>query len=96
MIELFGKDPAMAGALLEWLQVLSEEYCSNMRLEVKNDFGRDGAKRVERGTQVVSLLSMYVSASGEFRSFQLLLQAQLTLFDGQASPAQGSAKYETR
>lgn len=71
MIELFGKDPAMAGALLEWLQVLAEEYNSNLKLEVKNDFGRSGGKSVERGSQVIGLLSMYVSAPGEL-SLELL------------------------
>ena len=68
MIESLGKDPAMAGALLEWLQVLAEEYNSNFKLEVKNDFGRSGGKSVERGSQVIGLLSMYVAAPGESSS----------------------------
>lgn len=63
MIEQFGKDPAMAGALLEWLQVIAEEYNSNFKLDVKNDFGRSPA----RSTQVVGLLSMYVQAPGELQ-----------------------------
>lgn len=59
----------MAGALLEWLQVLAEEYNSNFKLEVRNDFGRGGGKSTERGAQVIGLLSMYVSAEGECKSF---------------------------
>ena len=64
MIERFGKDPAMAGALLEWLQVLAEEFNSNLRIDVKNDFGRDQTKGAARTVQVVGLLSMYVRAPG--------------------------------
>lgn len=73
MIEQYGKEPSMAGALLEFLQVLAEEYATNLKLEVRNDFGR-GAKgdsagkevaRGEQADQVIQLLSMYVQASGE-------------------------------
>ncbi|KDE02798.1 hypothetical protein MVLG_06657 [Microbotryum lychnidis-dioicae p1A1 Lamole] len=66
MIELLGQDPAMAAALLEFLQVLAEEYASNLKIEVKNDFGRGQAngKGPSKGEQVVNLLSMYVQAPG--------------------------------
>ncbi|SCV72869.1 BQ2448_4406 [Microbotryum intermedium] len=66
MIELLGQDPAMAAALLEFLQVLAEEYASNLKIEVKNDFGRGQAngKGPSKGEQVVGLLSMYVQAPG--------------------------------
>lgn len=65
MIDQFGKDPAMAGALLEWLQVLAEEFNSNFKIEVVNDFGRDQTKGAARTAQVVGLLSMYVQAPGK-------------------------------
>lgn len=57
----------MAGALLEFLQVLAEEYNGNLKLDVKADFGREGkdGKTPSKGTQVVGLLSMYVQAPGE-------------------------------
>ncbi|GAA5914269.1 hypothetical protein JCM6882_003675 [Rhodosporidiobolus microsporus] len=64
MIELFGKEPAMAAALLEFLQVLAEEYNSNYKISVNNDFGREGEASVKRGEQVIGLLSMYVQAPG--------------------------------
>lgn len=64
----------MAGALLEFLQVLAEEYATNLKLEVRNDFGRagkgdtgKGVARGEQAEQVIKLLSMYVQASGESR-----------------------------
>lgn len=72
MIELFGKEPAMAGALLEFLQVLAEEYNSNFKLDIRSDFGQlgKGEKGLQKGTneqatQVVALLSMYVQAPGK-------------------------------
>jgi transportin-3 len=70
MIELFGKEPVMAGALLEFLQVIAEEYCSNLKLDVRDDFGRGGkgpdgvVRGMAQAEQVVGLLSMYVSAPG--------------------------------
>ncbi|KAK4704603.1 transportin-3, partial [Phenoliferia sp. Uapishka_3] len=66
MIELFGSEPAMAGALLEFLQVLAEEYNGNLKLEVKADFGRESKDKTKlsKGAQVVGLLSMYVQAPG--------------------------------
>ncbi|BGP37073.1 Nuclear import receptor [Rhodotorula kratochvilovae] len=64
MIDQFGKEPAMAAALLEFLQVLAEEYNSNYKIEVKQEFGREGEKTVQRGEQVIGLLSMYVQAAG--------------------------------
>lgn len=76
----------MAGALLEWLQVLAEEYNSNFKLEVKNDFGRGGDKSVERGSQVIGLLSMYVSAEGKLMLSSMSAKRAPTLFLQQASP----------
>ncbi|GAA6029887.1 hypothetical protein JCM8097_009154 [Rhodosporidiobolus ruineniae] len=64
MIDQFGKEPAMAAALLEFLQVLAEEYNSNYKITVKNDFGREGEASVKRGEQVIGLLSMYSQAPG--------------------------------
>ncbi|KAL8287694.1 hypothetical protein RQP46_003552 [Phenoliferia psychrophenolica] len=66
MIELFGSEPAMAGALLEFLQVLAEEYNGNLKLDVKADFGREnkGSGTQSKGSQVVGLLAMYVQATG--------------------------------
>lgn len=68
MIELFGKQPEMAGALLEFLQVLAEEYAGNMKIEVKNDFATgkaaDGSGQAEK---VVGLLGMYVTAPGKLQ-----------------------------
>lgn len=64
MIEMFGKEPEMAAALLEFLQVEAEEFSSNFKIQVNNDFGREGPKTTKRGEQVISLLSMYVQAPG--------------------------------
>lgn len=64
MIDQFGKEPQMAAALLEFLQVLAEEYNSNFKIKVANDFGREGDASVRRGEQVIGLLSMYVQAQG--------------------------------
>ncbi|GAA5997066.1 mRNA transport regulator MTR10 [Rhodotorula paludigena] len=64
MIDQFGKEPEMAAALLEFLQVLAEEYNSNMKINVRNEFGREGEQSVRRGEQVIGLLSMYVQAPG--------------------------------
>lgn len=64
MIDQFGKEPHMAAALLEFLQVLAEEYNSNFKIKVANDFGREGDASVRRGEQVIGLLSMYVQAQG--------------------------------
>ncbi|GAA5883264.1 hypothetical protein JCM3774_001788 [Rhodotorula dairenensis] len=64
MIDQFGKEPQMAAALLEFLQVLAEEYNSNFKIKVGNDFGREGDASVRRGEQVIGLLSMYVQAQG--------------------------------
>ncbi|KAK4333544.1 mRNA transport regulator MTR10 [Rhodotorula toruloides] len=64
MIEMFGKEPAMAAALLEFFQVLAEEYNSNYKINVNNDLGREGDATVKRGEQVIGLLSMYVQAPG--------------------------------
>ncbi|KAJ8296639.1 hypothetical protein OF846_000989 [Rhodotorula toruloides] len=64
MIDMFGKEPAMAAALLEFFQVLAEEYNSNYKINVNNDFGREGDATVKRGEQVIGLLSMYVQAPG--------------------------------
>lgn len=77
MIESLGEDPQMAGALLEFLQVLAEEYVGNLKIQVVNDFGRpgkkvkgpDGVETVrgsEQADQVVGLLSMYVTAPGMY------------------------------
>lgn len=66
MIEMFGKEPEMAAALLEFLQVQAEEFSSNFKIQVNNDFGREGPKTEKRGEQVIALLSMYVQAPGEF------------------------------
>lgn len=77
MIESLGKDPQVAGALLEFLQVLAEEYVGNLKIQVVNDFGRpgkkvkgaDGVETVrgsEQADQVVGLLSMYVTAPGMY------------------------------
>ncbi|BGP13168.1 hypothetical protein JCM10213_000252 [Rhodosporidiobolus nylandii] len=63
-IEMFGKEPEMAAALLEFLQVLAEEFNSNYNISVNNDFGREGEASVRRGEQVIGLLSMYVQAPG--------------------------------
>jgi len=70
MIDQFGTDPAMAGALLEFLQVLAEEFTNNLKITVKSDFGRgpdvDAEGRpIRRGEQLVNLVSMYVQAPGE-------------------------------
>ncbi|GAA5924291.1 mRNA transport regulator MTR10 [Sporobolomyces koalae] len=64
MIDMFGKEPNMAAALLEFLQVEAEEFSSNFKIQVKNDFGREGDKTTKRGEQVIALLSMYVQAPG--------------------------------
>ncbi|KAI5479719.1 mRNA transport regulator (Mtr10) [Pseudohyphozyma bogoriensis] len=65
MVEMFGKEPAMAGALLEFLQVLAEEYSGNLKLDVKSDFGRpEEGKAGQQAAQVIGLLSMYVQAPG--------------------------------
>ncbi|KAM0788019.1 hypothetical protein ACM66B_006218 [Microbotryomycetes sp. NB124-2] len=64
MVDLQGKDPNQAGSLLEFLQVVAEEYSHNMRIEVRNEFGAKQGKAAERGQQVISLLSMYVQAPG--------------------------------
>ncbi|GAA6059173.1 hypothetical protein JCM10212_005518 [Sporobolomyces blumeae] len=64
MIDMFGKEPAMAAALLEFLQVEAEEFSSNYKINVNNDFGREGEKTEKRGQQVIALLSMYVDAPG--------------------------------
>ncbi|GAA6005186.1 hypothetical protein JCM10207_002891 [Rhodosporidiobolus poonsookiae] len=64
MIEQFGKEPALAAALLEFLQVLAEEYNSNYKINVKQDFGREGPASAKRGEAVIGLLSMYVQAPG--------------------------------
>ncbi|GAA5857671.1 hypothetical protein JCM8547_004324 [Rhodosporidiobolus lusitaniae] len=64
MIEMFGKEPEMAAALLEFLQVLAEEFNSNYKISVNNEFGREGEASVRRGEQVIGLLSMYVQAPG--------------------------------
>ncbi|GAA5966217.1 hypothetical protein JCM21900_003336 [Sporobolomyces salmonicolor] len=64
MIDMFGKEPAMAAALLEFLQVEAEEFNSNYKIQVNNDFGREGEKTAKRGEQVIGLLSMYVQAPG--------------------------------
>ncbi|GAA5892283.1 hypothetical protein JCM8208_001501 [Rhodotorula glutinis] len=64
MIDQFGNEPAMAAALLEYLQVLAEEYNSNFKIQVKQEFGREGEKTAQRGEQVIALLSMYVQAAG--------------------------------
>lgn len=64
MIQLLGTQPAMAPALLEFLQVLAEEYNSNMKLVVVNDLGRGGASSRARADQLVALLSMYIQAPG--------------------------------
>jgi transportin-3 len=66
MIEQFGKEPDMAAALLEFLQVLAEEFNSNYKISVNNEFGREGEASVRRGEQVIGLLSMYAQAPGEF------------------------------
>ncbi|GAA5991442.1 hypothetical protein JCM10908_005703 [Rhodotorula pacifica] len=64
MIDQFGKEPEMAAALLEFLQVLAEEFNSNFKIRVLNDFGKESDASVQRGEQVVGLLSMYVQAQG--------------------------------
>ncbi|GAA5979043.1 hypothetical protein JCM5350_004214 [Sporobolomyces pararoseus] len=64
MIEMFGKEPEMAAALLEFLQVQAEEFATNFKIQVNNDFGREGPKTEKRGEQVIALLSMYVQAPG--------------------------------
>ncbi|GAA5861972.1 hypothetical protein JCM1840_006893 [Sporobolomyces johnsonii] len=64
MVDMFGKEPAMAAALLEFLQVEAEEFNSNYKIQVNNDFGREGEKTAKRGEQVIGLLSMYVQAPG--------------------------------
>ncbi|KAK4052049.1 Nuclear import receptor [Microbotryomycetes sp. JL201] len=64
MVDLQGKDPNQAGSLLEFLQVVAEEYVHNMRIEVKNEFGAKQGNAAERGQQVIGLLSMYVQAPG--------------------------------
>ena len=74
MIELFAKEPEMAGALLEWLGAMAEEFNGNMKLVVKNDFGRGSEKAM--ADRVVGLLSMYVQAPGQFI---LLILARLRL-----------------
>jgi len=66
MIEMFGKEPEMAAALLEFLQVQAEEFATNFKIQVNNDFGREGPKTEKRGEQVIALLSMYVQAPGKF------------------------------
>lgn len=63
MIELFGKEPEMANALLEWLGAMAEEYQSNLKLEVKSDFGKR-EKGTSQAEQVIGLLSMYSQAPG--------------------------------
>lgn len=67
MIELFASDPAMAPALLEFLQVIAEEFESNLKLDVRSDFGRPSTaneKGAEQANRVIGLLSMYVQAEG--------------------------------
>jgi len=56
----------MAAALLEFLQVQAEEFATNFKIQVNNDFGREGPKTEKRGEQVIALLSMYVQAPGKF------------------------------
>lgn len=65
----------MAAALLEFLQVEAEEFSSNFKIQVHNDFGREGPKTEKRGQQVIGLLSMYVQAPGKlsFTSYALML-----------------------
>jgi len=70
MISQFGSDPAMAGALLEFLQVLAEEFTNNLKITVKSDFGRGPdvdaqGQPIRRGEQLVNLVSMYVQAQGK-------------------------------
>ncbi|KAK4051285.1 Nuclear import receptor [Microbotryomycetes sp. JL221] len=71
MIELKAQDPNQASILLEFLQVMAEEYSHNMRIQVNNDFGAKGTNAVERGQQVVGLLSMYVQAPAWLRTGQI-------------------------
>lgn len=62
----------MAGALLEFLQVIAEEFANNLRLDVVSDFakrGRNGDDGEKETKQVVGLLSMYLQAPGEFPFF---------------------------
>jgi transportin-3 len=73
MIEQFGSDPAMAGALLEFLQVLAEEFTNNLKITVTSDFGRGPdvdaqGQPIRRGEQLVNLVSMYVAATGKHLS----------------------------
>lgn len=75
MIDQFGNEPDMAAALLEYLQVLAEEYNSNFKIPVKQEFGREGEQTAKRGEQVISLLSMYVTAPGPSRFLFPLLCA---------------------
>lgn len=72
MIALFGSSPDMAGALLEWLGAVVEEYTSNLKIKVSSDFGAKG-KAAAQAEQVISLLSMYCQAPG-MRSCCFLLR----------------------
>ena len=63
MIKSFGSEPGMAGALLEWLGAIVEEYNKNLRIQVKSEFGSK-EKAASQAGQVIGLLSMYCQAPG--------------------------------
>ncbi|KAM0745613.1 ARM repeat-containing protein [Meredithblackwellia eburnea MCA 4105] len=73
LIDQLGKEPTMAGGLLEFLQVVTEEFSGNMRIKVNNDFGNQkapGVRGTEMGEKVVALLAMYLQAPGITVSLQ--------------------------
>lgn len=75
MIDEYGSQPAYAGALLDWLQVLAEEFNWNVNVRVVRRFGRPRPEEQHNGgaapavsaeaQQLVQLLAMYLQAQGE-------------------------------
>ncbi|THH18937.1 hypothetical protein EW146_g2139 [Bondarzewia mesenterica] len=75
LIDSFGQNPATVPVLLQFLTVLPEELCTNTKIPVTDQEYRERAQVLltANAERVLSLLSMYIQASG----VTLAVQAQV-------------------